>query len=60
MAFQKSKGVVCQDCFELVEPTKIYLIFKTDHYYFLCEPCMKDRGVIGKVWRKPRTNKAKS
>jgi hypothetical protein len=57
---EKSKMMVCQDCLELVDPTKIYSVFKIDHYYFSCEPCMKDRGVTGEVWRKPRTKKSKS
>ncbi len=57
---EKSKLVVCQGCLDSFEPTKIYTVFKVDHYYFACEPCMKDRGVSGDLWRKPRTKKSKT
>jgi|694.fasta_scaffold125533_6 hypothetical protein len=57
---EKSKFVICQNCIERFEPTEIYTVFKVDHYYFSCKPCMEKKGVTGEVWRKPRTRKTKS
>lgn len=61
MAYTKIKTnkKICQGCIESFEPTEIYTVLTNGHYIFLCEPCMTERGTTGKLFKEPKTKKAK-